>query len=368
MQVKTFIYKQKKGSYWLDFEPMDHHIQRMVNDGWELMNSANDTGHVRVGKTIGLTLLTGGASILFGASRTAPTLTLTFKRDLPEIGRRCSSCGDGLPPAANFCTRCAARVNQAANVVPGADQQPEPITAAGDCPPQRHLATAGCAGGVLTRCAKNHPIVTATIGAVVTFLLLRAWLAPQPSAALPVVANSVEALQVTPIMDLPSLALRKRAEVEKALGKPTKYIRRKDQGELADEADYAWGIAGYNQSRLNFLILRFQTRPNNYEDAFRLLSLPKPRPPFVAKGGTQPFWQDHPFGTGYTCCSGLAFQSVWISSDWKEMHLLILDLDAPEEWSEQQCAMYIRRTGLPLPKGATFKGSPLNWPVTSKTR
>ena len=84
MDIKTFVYKRKRnGSYWLegyDLSPsMDKHIQELVNAGWEPLNSANDTGHVKVGKTLALTALTGGLSLFFGASRTAPTITLTFK-------------------------------------------------------------------------------------------------------------------------------------------------------------------------------------------------------------------------------------------------------------------------------------------------
>jgi hypothetical protein len=160
-------------------------------------------------------------------------------------------------------------------------------------------------------------------------------------------------------MDLTKLALLKRPEVERVLGKPSKYIRRKSEGELADEADYPWGSAGYNQSRLNFLILRFQTKPHNYQEAFQLLSLPQPNPPFVAVGAGETFqrWQDLPYRSGYHCCHNLAPASIWISSDWKEMHVLILDLDAPEEWSEEQCRMYVQRTGLSLPPAAKFKSN-----------
>lgn len=85
MQIKTFTYRQKKkGSYWLEGtdsqQPMDAHIQGLVNTGWEPINSANDPGHVRAGKTLSLGALTGGLSFFFGASRTAPTITLTFKK------------------------------------------------------------------------------------------------------------------------------------------------------------------------------------------------------------------------------------------------------------------------------------------------
>lgn len=81
MQIKTFTYKLKmNGEYWLDGDlSMDAHVQKLVNAGWEPMNSASDPGHVRLGKTLVLTAMTGGLSLLFGASRTAQTITLTFK-------------------------------------------------------------------------------------------------------------------------------------------------------------------------------------------------------------------------------------------------------------------------------------------------
>ena len=83
MQIKTFTYKRTFGQYLLTpwgAKKMDDHIAEMVNAGWEPMNSANDSGHVKVGKTVGLMALTGGLSLLFGASRTEPTITLTFKK------------------------------------------------------------------------------------------------------------------------------------------------------------------------------------------------------------------------------------------------------------------------------------------------
>jgi hypothetical protein len=90
VQVRTFTYKLKKhGSYVLDGDSqnvsMDDHIQELVNAGWQPMNSANDPGHVRVGKTLTLTALTGGLNLLFGVSRTAQTITLTFKNDREAV-------------------------------------------------------------------------------------------------------------------------------------------------------------------------------------------------------------------------------------------------------------------------------------------
>jgi hypothetical protein len=87
MPIKTFAYRDRSGTYYL--EPfrsfavnttMDDHINGLLEDGWELLNSASDGGHVRVGKTLALSAMTGGLSLLFGASRTKKEVTLTFKK------------------------------------------------------------------------------------------------------------------------------------------------------------------------------------------------------------------------------------------------------------------------------------------------
>ena len=84
MRVRTFTYTLRGGEYRTDSgTQMDAHIQRMVERGWELLNSTSDTGHVRIGKTLAVGALTGGLSLLFGGSRTAKTITLTFKTDRP---------------------------------------------------------------------------------------------------------------------------------------------------------------------------------------------------------------------------------------------------------------------------------------------
>jgi hypothetical protein len=85
MQVRTFTFTLRSGEYWCEngYTRMDEHIQNMIGGGWEVLNSTNDTGHVRVGKTLLVAGMTGGLSLLFGGSRTAKTITLTFKTDKP---------------------------------------------------------------------------------------------------------------------------------------------------------------------------------------------------------------------------------------------------------------------------------------------
>lgn len=385
MEIKTFTYKRKKdGSFWpegeSDYQSMDTHIQRLMNAGWELMNSADDAGHVRLGKTLILTALTGGLNLLFGASRTAQTITLTFRRssvpetpnDLGGVGR-CAFCGTGLQSGFTMkagvrcCAACAEK--QDSRTVGTVEEATKQLNASG--PPEAIAGPRSLAwtAGRLVYNARRHPGLTmflCLVGLSVWWRLSIAGRAPEPLAVSPQVGQP----KVRPVIDLPKLALRTRAEVERELGKPSRYIR-KTMNELADEADYPWGVAGYNQSRLNFLILRFQTSPRDYEEAFALLNLPHPNPPYVAAGGDgtrQLFWRDRTYGTGYTCCENIAIQDIWISTDWKEMHVLILDLDDPETWLDQQCMMYVQRTGLPLPKGATWRGDPLRRPIVPKKK
>src|SRR5215469_8109506 len=110
MEIKTFTYQKVNGAYYLylpgQCHLMDAHIQTMLQEGWEPINSANDPGHVRVGKTLALTALTGGISLFFGASRTAQTIAITFKRAVPPPFRAhvyCCFCGTPREPNADFC-------------------------------------------------------------------------------------------------------------------------------------------------------------------------------------------------------------------------------------------------------------------------
>jgi hypothetical protein len=390
LHIKTFTYRNKDGSYWLDSPapsfgsnapPMDAHIQELVDAGWEPMNSASDPGHVRLGKTLILTALTGGLNLFFGASRTAQTITLTFRQSrvpvMPRIvegtkqipsnmggAGSCAFCGASLPSRCVFCcSACAeAQKSRAVGTVERAAKQLNASLTS-----QSTEGALGWYAGRLFRGANRHPAVMALFCLAGLFV----WLfVAGRTPGIATVPPPGEQIKVAAIIDLPKLALKTRAEVERELGKPSRYIQ-KTINELADEADYPWGIAGYNQSRLNFLILRFQTTPRDYQEAFGLLNLPHPTPPFVAVGGDgtrQLFWRARTYGTEYTCCENLAIQDIWISIDWKEMHLLILDLDDPETWLDQQCTMYVQRAGLALPKGATWRGDPLRRPIVPRKK
>lgn len=66
MEVKTFTYKKKLNTYYLEKmfsnTKMDDHIAEMARDGWEILNSANHKGPSR------------------GIGLSGETITLTFKR------------------------------------------------------------------------------------------------------------------------------------------------------------------------------------------------------------------------------------------------------------------------------------------------
>lgn len=87
MAIKTFIYRRKGNAYYVEpgsiwtrdlfvsGRSMDEHIEEMQKNGWEVMNSSSDSGHVKTG----LALVTGGLSLLVGG-RTPSTITLTFTK------------------------------------------------------------------------------------------------------------------------------------------------------------------------------------------------------------------------------------------------------------------------------------------------
>jgi hypothetical protein len=85
-QVRTFTYAQGFFGYHDGAKEMNKHIAEMVDAGWEPMSSASDPGHLQAGKTVGMMALTGGLSLLFGASRTDPTVTIIFRKrdETPE--------------------------------------------------------------------------------------------------------------------------------------------------------------------------------------------------------------------------------------------------------------------------------------------
>ncbi len=62
----------------------DNQLQREVEsaalNGWFVQSTAGTGGHVNVGRTATVAALTGGVSLLFGASRSKDKITVTFGR------------------------------------------------------------------------------------------------------------------------------------------------------------------------------------------------------------------------------------------------------------------------------------------------
>jgi hypothetical protein len=82
MEVKTITYTRNflGNFYHHRFGSMDDHMAAMLQEGWEPLNSAQDTGHIKVGATLGAALFTGGLSLLGGASRTNSEISITYKK------------------------------------------------------------------------------------------------------------------------------------------------------------------------------------------------------------------------------------------------------------------------------------------------
>jgi len=90
MQVASFTYKRKGfltksigdsgDQYYLDGQTMEEHVASKLAGGWELVTSAADGGHLRIGRTVAGAALTGGLSLLLGGSRSKASIVLTFKK------------------------------------------------------------------------------------------------------------------------------------------------------------------------------------------------------------------------------------------------------------------------------------------------
>lgn len=77
--VKTFTYTKRFGTFMRDgkAQTMDDHIAEMLSEGWQVLNTQGGGGHINVGRTA-LRAVTLG--LVFGASRAAETMTITFSR------------------------------------------------------------------------------------------------------------------------------------------------------------------------------------------------------------------------------------------------------------------------------------------------
>jgi hypothetical protein len=128
--VRTFVYTGKSGGLSEQFSKMgmEHHINLMITNGWEVVNQVGLAGHVRLGRTLTGAALTGGLSLLAGGSRTADRVTITYRRvEIPvsvtpeaavgsaqlstSIADNCTSCGSKVQVGARFCPSCGVTVD-----------------------------------------------------------------------------------------------------------------------------------------------------------------------------------------------------------------------------------------------------------------
>lgn len=59
---------------------MQKEVEAAVQNGWMPQNTAGTSGHINVGRTTAAAVLTGGFSLLLGASRSKDKITITFTR------------------------------------------------------------------------------------------------------------------------------------------------------------------------------------------------------------------------------------------------------------------------------------------------
>lgn len=59
---------------------MEREMSELLEHGYQIQASAGTGSHVNVGRTVTAALLTGGLSLLFGASRSQQKVTMTFTR------------------------------------------------------------------------------------------------------------------------------------------------------------------------------------------------------------------------------------------------------------------------------------------------
>ena len=57
---------------------MEREMAELLEHGYQIQASAGTGSHVNVGRTVTAAVLTGGLSLLFGASRSKQKVTMTF--------------------------------------------------------------------------------------------------------------------------------------------------------------------------------------------------------------------------------------------------------------------------------------------------
>jgi hypothetical protein len=134
------------------------------------------------------------------------------------------------------------------------------------------------------------------------------------------------------------------------LGKPTGYIRG-GRGDLGDTANYSWGSMIYNHGRAVAIFYRFHQRPSDYQQAFAILGLPPANPPYIRNVDQTMIWRapipaayPNSFKGAYYCCGGLTFEDIFITGDFSEIHVYLLDLDNKSRWGASEWTTWNRLT------------------------
>lgn len=81
-------------------------VARMQAGGWRLEDQIAQTGHINVGRTATGMVLTGGLSLLLGASRTHDKITVTWVRGGGTAMKTCPQCAESVKAAARVCRFC----------------------------------------------------------------------------------------------------------------------------------------------------------------------------------------------------------------------------------------------------------------------
>jgi hypothetical protein len=73
--TKKVVVRVYKGN---ETKKMESEISELLEHGYTIASQAGTGSHVNVGRTVTGAVLTGGLSLLFGASRSKEKITLTF--------------------------------------------------------------------------------------------------------------------------------------------------------------------------------------------------------------------------------------------------------------------------------------------------
>ena len=164
-----------------------------------------------------------------------------------------------------------------------------------------------------------------------------------------------------PPLNLSTIALRKREVVETIVGKPLSYVRRTGSGEIGDTAMYKWGKLFYASDHL-VAVDRFGP-PRSFGAALAEFGLPEDSQPHIRGSDGTMVWEGHLHESGIKCCGGIVVHSAFMPADFRELNVWILDADEPAKWTDEECLMWLRFSGSPIPDKAMQRGNSLYWPI-----